>query len=124
MLAFNKAQLDRLKTRLDAIPSKVGKAVTPATKASCEALAAEMQRLCPVDRGALRDSIKVVEAADGRFSVEAGGPSAPYAQHVEFGTSKMHAEPFFMPAYRAQRASIISNVKRAAIAAAKTAGKS
>ena len=49
---------------------------------------------CPVDTGALRASISA--SADGNSaSVTAG---APYAAYVEFGTCKMAAQPFLVPA--------------------------
>jgi HK97 gp10 family phage protein len=117
----NTDQIARLKARLAAIPENVRAAVQPQLSASGAELVVEMQRLCPADSGALRDSIKVVPGdLENQFKVEAGGVDAPYAQHVEFGTSKMHAEPFFMPAYRGKRSKIISDIKSAIVAAVKS----
>lgn len=46
--------------------------------------------------GELRDSLTVDAQADG--SVRVGSFGVPYAKYVEFGTSRMHAEPFMRPA--------------------------
>ena len=115
MRPANTAQLDKLKARLDALPRDVRDAVKPQLASSSAELAAEMQRLAPKDSGALAASIKVVPGkTEGTFAVEAGGPTAPYALMVEFGTSKAHAQPFFVPAYRALRQKIINDAQRAA----------
>lgn len=55
------------------------------------------QLFSPVDTGALRASI-VAEASGGEWSVDA---TQPYAGFVEFGTSKMRAQPFMTPAFSA-----------------------
>jgi HK97 gp10 family phage protein len=53
---------------------------------------------CPVDTGRLRSSIVMRKGRDGRgFFVEIG-TNVHYAPHVEFGTSKMRARPFLLPA--------------------------
>ncbi len=62
--------------------------------AAGEAVANEARSMCPVDTGRLKGSI----------SVSAGGSGAvvsadtDYAAYVEFGTSKMAAQPFMAPA--------------------------
>lgn len=48
----------------------------------------------PVDTGRLKNS-GFIEGARGQWVI---GFSAPYAHFVEFGTSKMHAQPFLTPA--------------------------
>lgn len=54
--------------------------------------------LCPVDTGRLRSSIVMVKGRDGTgFYVEVG-TNVSYARFVEFGTSKMRARPFLLPA--------------------------
>lgn len=53
--------------------------------------------------GELRDSLAAEPQDDG--SVRVGSFGVPYAKYVEFGTSKMRAEPFLRPALaRARRA--------------------
>lgn len=58
-----------------------------------------MKRLVPVDTGALRDSIEWI-TVDGRGVISVG---TEYWEYVEFGTSKMAAQPFIRPAlYRSR----------------------
>lgn len=54
--------------------------------------------LCPVDTGRLRASILMTHGRDGSgFFVEVG-TNVSYAAFVEFGTSRMKAQPFLLPA--------------------------
>lgn len=57
-------------------------------------LVAVAQSICPVDTGALKNSISVDVAG---LSFEAG-PTQEYGWYVEGGTSRMHAEPYMGPA--------------------------
>jgi HK97 gp10 family phage protein len=50
-------------------------------------VAEECRRECPVDTGALRSTVQV-EPAPGGPTVAVGGPRAPYARWVIWGTSK------------------------------------
>ena len=52
------------------------------------------KKLTPVDTGNLRDSQKVVKTKEGA-EIQV---NADYAFAVEFGTSKMEAQPFLRPA--------------------------
>jgi HK97 gp10 family phage protein len=62
-------------------------------------IAADAAQRAPVRTGALRDSIRV-EGAGSSSTVVAG---VPYAVYVEYGTSRMGAQPFFWPALEANR---------------------
>lgn len=54
--------------------------------------------LCPVDTGRLRSSIFMRSGRDGKgFYVEIG-TNVSYAAYVEFGTTRMRARPFLLPA--------------------------
>lgn len=54
--------------------------------------------LCPVDTGRLRSSIIMTRGRDsGGFYVEIG-TNVKYAPHVEFGTTRMGARPYLLPA--------------------------
>lgn len=79
-------------------------------------VAAVQKQLAPKDTGALADSIAVTEpghttpphsqpggsrvAGENQVLVTAGNSDVRYPHHVEHGTSKMEAEPFFFPGYR------------------------
>lgn len=63
------------------------------------------KRLCPVDTGRLRSSIThdpdLRRDEQGLYGVV--GTNVEYAPHVEFGTSRMRAQPFLRPALDAAR---------------------
>lgn len=57
------------------------------------------QQLCPVDTGALRQSIRIEPASPAlRMVVRAGGGVVTYAAFVEYGTPISPAQPFLTPA--------------------------
>ena len=59
---------------------------------------ARARSLCPVDTGRLRSSIIMRKGRDGMgFYVEVG-TNVHYAAFVEFGTSRMAARPYLLPA--------------------------
>ncbi len=51
--------------------------------------------LVPVDTGTLKSSIMVDEVTPRQAII---GPHTDYAEHVEFGTSRMEAQPYMRPA--------------------------
>lgn len=59
------------------------------------------KKRCPVDTGALRNSITVDFYPSGPTAEI--GPHMPYAGHVEFGTVKQKAQPYLFPAYEEER---------------------
>jgi len=69
---------------------------------TAEAIAAKARDICPVDSGALQASIHV-EGGGGDYSVIA---DVSYAEAVEYGTSKMAAQPYLRPAVELARAEI------------------
>ncbi|MAQ82250.1 MAG: hypothetical protein CMH12_03345 [Maritimibacter sp.] len=60
--------------------------------------------------GKVRGGIAQDEIA---ITIYAGGGRAFYARFQEFGTVNMAANPFFYPAWRAERSRVRSNIKRA-----------
>lgn len=117
-----------LNRRLAAIPKRVRAAVKPALDASADELVSAQRSLAPVDDGDLRNSIKWRETGELSREVKAGGAATTvdtgrydydYALGVEFGTSKMAAQPFFWPGYRLVRKRVRSRIKRAVTKAVK-----
>jgi len=83
----------------------------------------EAKRLCPVDTGNLKNSIRseVIEQHH-HYAIAETGTNVEYAPHVEFGTEEMAAQPFLRPALdenesRIRRA-IAQAVKRQILAVA------
>ena len=62
---------------------------------------------CPVDTGFLRNSITVDEVTPMEAIV---GPHTDYAEHVEFGTSRMAAQPYMRPALDEHEGEIVQAV--------------
>ena len=64
---------------------------------------------CPVDTGFLRNPILVDEVTPMLAVI---APHTEYAEHVEFGTSRMAAQPYMRPALDQHEAEIIDAVER------------
>ncbi len=74
---------ERIENNAGGIVSAIGERVMQSAKEAC-----------PVDTGALRDSIKM--SVQGNRAVVSA--NTDYAGYVEFGTSKMPARPYLVPA--------------------------
>lgn len=61
------------------------------------------KRLCPVDTGRLRASITHALESDAQGVLAIVGTDVHYAPYVEFGTSRMAAQPYLRPALAAAR---------------------
>lgn len=107
--------LDALRRKLAAMSTEVRASVQASLNKSGEEMAQLARALAPVDTGNLRDSIVVTKAGEStplyasggrqkvgdlQVMVTAGDFFTRYVGHVEYGTDKMAARPFFGPAYR------------------------
>jgi len=63
----------------------------------------------PVDTGATKNSIQ--PEFDPSGTAARIGPSTEYAPHLEFGTHRMRARPFLIPALEAERVPFIAAVR-------------
>jgi HK97 gp10 family phage protein len=70
-------------------------------KATAFKVEAAAKVLAPVDTGALRNSLGSEAVDDLTWQV---GTGQDYAKFVEFGTSRMAAQPFLVPALEGNRA--------------------
>jgi HK97 gp10 family phage protein len=64
--------------------------------------------LAPVDTGFLRNSITVDEVTPTQAII---APHTDYAEHVEFGTVRMAAQPYMRPALDEHESEIIAAVE-------------
>lgn len=88
-----------------AVPEILGKGI----RAGAERVRDRAKSACPVRTGALRNSISV--SSDGmRAEVSA---NTNYAAFVEFGTSKMRAQPYLTPALIGGAEEIVNAVLQA-----------
>lgn len=140
--------LAKLKKKLDRLPVLAKAQIRAAMEKSADEIVAMMKNLVPVDSGDLRDSIgwtwgkapkgslAIAQAKDPgglTLTIYAGDKDAYYARFVEFGTVAhanggkfagtrnpgAKAQPFFYPAYRANRKRAKSRITRAINKAAK-----
>lgn len=91
---------DNINSDLSAAMQSAGELVANSARASC-----------PVDTGALQASI--TSSAAGNSAVIGAGAS--YAAYVEFGTCKMAAQPFLVPALLNNTDAIIGIIKNAVL---------
>ena len=91
---------------LGAIADEIEERVSAAIAAGAETVKEHAQSICPVDTGALRDSIAVSQ--DG-MSAEISA-NTDYAAYVEFGTSKMAAQPYLVPSLLGNENAVISAI--------------
>ena len=81
--------------RLDAIAAKLNTNTEGALKAISFQVEGIAKTLAPVDTGALRNSIHTERISDKLYTV---GDGVEYGIYQEFGTHKMRAQPFLIPA--------------------------
>lgn len=98
---------------LDRVEEQLGKIANPqivqsAIEKTCLKIEADAVDLCPVDTGNLRGSI-TTEIGELEGAV---GTNVEYAEFVEFGTSKMPAQPFLYPAFAKNKNDVIENIKK------------
>jgi HK97 gp10 family phage protein len=65
---------------------KITPAVRQSIETACGMIQERAKELCPVDTGALRDSIEVATEDLDKTIRGSVGPGMPYASYVEFGT--------------------------------------
>lgn len=119
---------DDLQDWFSGLSFKVKKDLARTIRAEADKLASAIKQAAPVKSGALRDSVQVRRKKnDVDLEVTAGGATTTsgirggsgssveydYANAVEFGTSKMAAEPFFYNTYRELAPEIRQNIEDA-----------
>jgi HK97 gp10 family phage protein len=70
------------------IPAVITPAVIASVKAGCEVIQQTAQQYCPVETGALRDSIGITITETGKTVVGVVAPTMYYASYVEYGTGR------------------------------------
>ena len=71
----------------------------------------DAKRFCPVDTGRLRSSI--LTDMWRTVAVAEVGTNVHYGPYVEFGTSRMHAQPFLTPAAQKNARTLAQEVAKA-----------
>ena len=115
-----------LRRRLGRLSMEQRRALTDAIKESAEALRDELKADLGVragrpsapgeppamDSGRLRDSVFAETDADG-LSARVGS-DLDYAAHLEFGTTRMAARPWLLPAFERMKPRIVARLAAAA----------
>lgn len=81
--------------------------------AHAKKIAADARSRAPVETGYLRSSIQPSSLTAGKEALVLVG--AEYGRFVEFGTYKMQAQPFLMPAVEADKAAFFADVGKGMI---------
>ena len=121
--------LKELRARLERVKQAAQEAAMQALIKGANDIADLQRQLVPEDEGDLRDSITVTlpgqstppysqpggshVVGENAVAVTAGNSDVRYPHHVEHGTVKMEAQPYFHVAYRMRR----DKIMRAAAAA-------
>lgn len=99
--------LDDVLGELRKVEPEAKRAVANVLREKARAIRDDAKRRCPKDTGALSESVRyAVSRRTLTASVHAGGKKVRgidtyYAHFVEYGTQKMRARPFLIPAGRA-----------------------
>src|SRR5712691_13341425 len=113
----NEADIVRL---MQTLPPEIFNAVQEWTKEIAFRLAERAKEIVPVRTGHLLESISAIFGEDVEDPDSGGSPKAfdpvqvvadtPYASFVEFGTSKMAAQPFMGPAAQELEPEFLSGI--------------
>lgn len=115
-----KRALERTAGRLRALSGALKDAAARSVCAAAEAAAREARAHAPMDSGALRAGISARREGETEAAVLS---TAPHAAMVEFGTSRMAAQPHLLPAAGAVRAAFFASAREEAQRAAKEVWK-
>lgn len=99
-----------LKSRIPQVRKEVEEGLARAVAETAFAIEGNAKMLAPVDTGFLRNSINAESQSRLTWFVNVG---AHYGIHQEFGTYKMAAQPFLLPAANRQRPLFESRISRA-----------
>ncbi|WP_017602207.1 HK97-gp10 family putative phage morphogenesis protein [Nocardiopsis lucentensis] len=93
--------VDSLADRIRLLRPRMRRATIAAVTEAGQGLEDGMKALAPVDTGRLRDSIR--HEVEGTTATAGPGREVDYAIFVEFGTSRMPAQPYVRPVVQAEK---------------------
>jgi HK97 gp10 family phage protein len=94
-MGFDVSELRKLSADLGKAGPKATALASVAVRKTALDIEADAKTLAPVDTGNLRNSI----GSDIQELSAEVGPTASYSAYLEYGTSKMSAQPFMGPAF-------------------------
>lgn len=93
-----------------AVQADIKKAVAVEIERSARTIEGEAKQKVAVDTGTLRRSINTKMASGGLSATVAAGTN--YGRFVEFGTRRMGARPFLIPAFEREKPKLIAAIRR------------
>lgn len=107
MTASVKVHLDT--KALDALLGRVDVRAERAVSQTTSALRNEIHNAAPADEGELKGSLEELHPKPTRGIVRV---NAPHGIHVEYGTSRMKAQPFIRPSAKKVRARFLGEARK------------
>ncbi len=100
-LHLDLSELRAVGTRVATAGPRVGGAASAILRKTAMDIEGDAKAAAPVDTGNLRNSISTSVEGDGRSGAMSAeiGPTAEYGVYVEYGTSRMGAQPYLGPAF-------------------------
>lgn len=98
--------LDNVKNALANYANGANEKLARGIAVGCKIVEGEARAECPEDTGALRRSIH--GQVDGATGIV--GTNKEYAAYVEFGTYKMAAKPYLVPALKGKQGEVIAAI--------------
>ena len=109
MLSYSLTGTETLTRKINGMDAPLVNALLAAINTGLKKVRDDAKSLAPVDTGELRDSIVVINAT--KTDSGAVVARADHASYVEFGTTKMAAQPFLFPALESNKAYIERTLK-------------
>lgn len=105
--------LDNFINHIDGAKTRLTQAVKQAVTQNGFEMEGKAKLLAPVDTGNLRRNINIaVEGSSNQINAIVQS-NAEYSLYVEHGTSKQQAQPFFNPAFQAQKSQFETDMNQA-----------
>ena len=106
-MQFSVEGLENVQAMIDDKINNLTEKLSEGIAESCKVVEADARGLCPVDTGELQKSItSEVSGTTGTV-----GTNKEYAMYVEFGTYKMEAQPYLVPALKSNEETIVEIIK-------------
>lgn len=97
---------DKLRRAMAETTGDIRAGIRSAVADTLDAIRDDARRQVPVDTGQLRDSLETMSHSGGMGGA-VGAFGSAYAPFVEFGTSKMPARPYLLPAAERERQRLV-----------------
>ena len=105
--------LDSLRAQLGELDDQVREGAADALEEAAQEVERDMMMNVPIEEGTLMASLgHEVDRENLTADVGTQGSGVHYGQFVEFGTSKMPAQPFAQPAAEVERANFPARLRR------------